>query len=227
MVRFREDSLMFFGAVTAGQCHELTNALNIVNELAGLQQDLIAGAEHGRDVDLPRLSSIAGRIQAQIERAEAVIRYINRLAHGVDEHLCVFDLREALAVILSLATHAARLSQTRLVWQLPEQAAALQASPLALQQAVFACIEAALAGTARQHREVIVGCALMEDGAEIEIMSADPIDQAAVALRLDLLKLLVAELNGKLTEVPGTDSRRFAIVVPAFTPPRIADQGKG
>jgi len=38
-------ALAFYGKVVAGQSHEVTNVLNIINELTGLQQDLLMAAE--------------------------------------------------------------------------------------------------------------------------------------------------------------------------------------
>jgi C4-dicarboxylate-specific signal transduction histidine kinase len=214
MTQKREESLPFLGRITAGQCHDVTNALNIVNELAGLQQDLVAGAAHGETVDLAKLGDLAARIQAQVERAVGMLRTLNRFGHHADTGVCLFDVREVIAEIVSLATRAARLRQTRLVSQLPERAAMMEASPIVLERAIFACIETALAGEERQRREVTVACVLMGDRAEIEVMSADPIDQAELAMRLDLVKVLVGNLGGTLKAIPDRASRRFAIVVP-------------
>ena len=51
----RTNGLAFFGTVIAGQSHEVTNVLNIVHELAGLQRDLLQGTESGRPIDVDKL----------------------------------------------------------------------------------------------------------------------------------------------------------------------------
>jgi len=50
-----ENALKFFGKMTASISHELKNVLAIINENAGLLEDLCAMAEKGRPVDPVRI----------------------------------------------------------------------------------------------------------------------------------------------------------------------------
>jgi hypothetical protein len=208
----REEGLAFFGSLVAGQCHDVVNALNVINELAGLQQDVAAGAGKMQGAELAKLGDIAARIQSQVERAGGMVRDMNRFAHGAE--VGVFDVGEALAVLLSLAARAARLKQARLVSQFPPHGVTMEASPWMLQYAVFACIEAALAGAHRGERAVRVGCASDGRRAKVEIESTHPFDEAQVGRTTDLLEGILRELKGSLTEMPDATTRRFAFVVP-------------
>ncbi|HEY3357666.1 MAG TPA: hypothetical protein VGQ83_30720 [Polyangia bacterium] len=77
-----DDELPTFGRVVARQCHELVNVLNIVNEMSGLQEDLLPRARQGDAAALDQLGGLAARIQEQVKRGRAIIRNLQHVAHG-------------------------------------------------------------------------------------------------------------------------------------------------
>jgi len=192
--------ISFFGAIIAGQSHELTNVFNIINELAGLQLDLLRAEEQGSPVNLPRLHEVAGRIQHQVQRGETITRNINRFAHSVDLPMAVFDLREAIERVLFLADRSARLARVELVSELPPESVILESNPFCVQQAVFTCIDLALQ-SASEVRRVAVDYAVRGDGVEIRVASADHLTRDKNTNdHLALLQLLLESIGGSVVE---------------------------
>jgi len=106
--------ISFFGAIIAGQSHELTNVFNIINELAGLQLDLLRAEEQGLPVNLARLQEVAGRIQHQVQRGETITRNINRFAHSVDDEQATVEVAELLEFVVELYARKAAMANATL-----------------------------------------------------------------------------------------------------------------
>jgi signal transduction histidine kinase len=98
----RED-LRFFGTVSASVSHELKNVLAVINEAAGLIEDLALMAERGTPLDPERLGRAATTILGQVCRGDTIIRAMNGFAHLPDEPEDTTHGRTDLAVILNLA----------------------------------------------------------------------------------------------------------------------------
>ncbi len=202
----RDESIAFFGTIIAGQSHEVTNVLNIISELSGLQLDLLRAQEQDLPVNLPRLQEVIARIQHQVHRGETIIRNINGFAHSADLPVAVFDLKEMLERVLFLAQRSARLAQVELVSDLPPESIVLESNPFCVQQAVFTCIELAL-GCASDTRRVEVGCSVSADGAEIRVAGADhATEDKNTDERLELLQLLLESIGGSVVKRPGDEA---------------------
>jgi len=210
----REEGLAFFGRTTAGQSHEVTNVLNVINELAGLQLDLLQAAAAGAVPQLGRLAELAGKIQQQVDRGETIVRFVNRLAHTVDLEVALFDLKELLGLVLFLAGRPARLAQTELVADLPQETIAVENNPFCVQQAVSVLVDLALR-SARDRRLVTVSFRLRDPGAEIGVESGDPVVDPEQRL-LPLARLLAEEIGATLTAVPDPagELHRLALFLP-------------
>lgn len=212
--RLRAEGLAFFGRMTAGQSHEVTNVLNIINELAGLQLDLL-GAAGERPPDLPRLAQLADRIQAQVARGETIIRTVNRFAHSIDLPTALFELGDLLEQIVFLAQRTATLGRVTLTLSRPEESIVLESNPFCVHQAVFCCLETAIAGAGEQRR-VSVSFHVGDVDADIEIASADPLPDGGLPReRCDLLKALLEEVGGRVVQLPdGSDRHHFRLRLP-------------
>jgi hypothetical protein len=103
--------LRFFGRITASISHELKNSLSIMNENAGLLQDLAGLAEQrGGGLDTDRVKSLSSSVGRQVKRTDAIIRNMNKFAHSVDSEIKTFDLGEYLDL---MAAVSARLLAAR------------------------------------------------------------------------------------------------------------------
>ena len=210
--RRRDESIAFFGTIIAGQTHEITNVLNIISELSGLQLDLLRAQEQDLPVNLPRLQEVTTRIQNQVHRGETIIRNINGFAHSADLPVTVFDLKEMLDRVLFLAQRSARLAQVELVSDLPPESIVLESNPFCVQQAVFTCIELALR-SASDIRRVAVDYVVRGDCAEIRVTSGDPLTQDEnTEDRLELLQFLLESIGGSVVKRPGDEPAGVAVL---------------
>ncbi|MCW8985620.1 MAG: hypothetical protein OQK55_09775 [Thermoanaerobaculales bacterium] len=208
----RDGGIAFFGKIIAGQSHEVTNVLNIISELAGLQLDLLRVEEQDLPVNLPRLQEVTAKIQHQVNRGETIIRNLNGFAHSADLPVAVFDLKEVLERVLFLAQRSARLAQVELVSDLPAESIALESDPFCVQQAVFTCIEMALR-SASDIRRVVVDYVVGEDGAEIRVATAvGATEDENEDERLESLQLLLESIGGSVVERPGDEPARVLVL---------------
>jgi len=92
--------LVFFGKISASISHELKNVLSIINESAGLLEDLTLMAQKGAILDPGRLLSTAKRIQQQVGRSDMILQHMNNFSHSIDRPLLRLDLRDLLTCLL-------------------------------------------------------------------------------------------------------------------------------
>ena len=98
-----ENALKFFGKMAASISHEVKNVLAIINENAGLLEDLCAMAEKGRPVDPVKIKTVSGKVIKQVQRGDEIIRRLNSFAHSADESVCDVDLCEAIKLVSGLS----------------------------------------------------------------------------------------------------------------------------
>jgi hypothetical protein len=200
--RRRERSLWFFAKMVAGQGHEITNVFNIINELSGLQQDLLAAAARGRSLDAERMGAIAGKIMLQVQRGENMVRQLRYFARNTGVPVTVFDLQPVLEQIVFLAERHVRLHKSSLVAEFSAEKAALECSPFELQHAVFVSVDAALL-TAPVPERIVVGCRVEGGRALLKISSeVEYEDEPAIGERVAVLGELLAELGGEVVAAP-------------------------
>jgi len=196
----REQGLAFFGRTTAGQSHEVTNVLNVINELAGLQLDLLEAAAAGGALRLERLAELADKIQRQVARGETIVRFVNRFAHSVDVDEAVFDLGELLPLVVFLCGRPARLARTELEADLPQEPVVVESSPFGVQQAVSLLVDLALRSAA-ERRRVTVSCHPGDAAVEVRVASDDPVAELEPA-QLELARLLAEQIGAAVTAEP-------------------------
>ena len=133
------EGLHFFGSMTASISHEIKNALAIINENAGLLGDLLLMAEKGRPLDPARLSTVSEKIRAQVQRADAIIRRLNRFAHSAHEPHTISDLREILHFTAALTTRLAAMKEITI---LVEEGTPVQGRvhPFVLENLLWLCL---------------------------------------------------------------------------------------
>jgi C4-dicarboxylate-specific signal transduction histidine kinase len=107
-LKITEDAgLQFFGNAAASISHEIRNVLAIINEDAGLMEDLSIMAGKGRPLDPERVKTLAGKIRDQVLRGDGIVKSMSRFAHSVDREVEQVDLNEVLALVAELARHRA------------------------------------------------------------------------------------------------------------------------
>ena len=163
-----ENSLAFFGAITASVSHELNNVMAIIDQNNGLMADLLIGATPERPIPNERLHKIAESITAQTERGVRIIKRLNSFAHSVDDPIREFNLIQLVDNFIRLAQRLASLRKVTLESQHSESELSVQSSPFLLQQILFLCIQRAL-NTSQPGDILKVGTSLEASQVRIEV----------------------------------------------------------
>lgn len=103
-----DPAVRFFGAMTASSTHEMKNALAIINENAGLLEDLVLLDNTAKEKLPERVASISGRIKKQVKRSDAILKNLNRFSHTMDKS---GDFVELNSVIDFMVLFGGRLLQ--------------------------------------------------------------------------------------------------------------------
>ncbi len=98
-----ETGISFFCTMSASATHEIKNTLAIINENAGLLEDLSLMAEKGHPMALERVKDISQRVSKQVGRADLILKKLNRLSHSVDVPREIINLENTVKFVLDLA----------------------------------------------------------------------------------------------------------------------------
>ena len=140
--------LQFFGKVSASVSHELKNVLAIINENAGLLEDLTFAARRGSPIDPDRLERAVQNFSKQIRRADEILRNMNRFAHSVDQFEAQVDLGELAGLVAQLAGRKAAMGRILLETMPPSQPVVLNTNPFLVENLIWLTLEFAIAATA-------------------------------------------------------------------------------
>jgi len=94
--------LQVFGELGASVTHEIKNTLSIINENAGLLEDLCGIAEEGAGVPVEHVDAAAKKVMKQVERSNTVLKNLNRFAHSGDKIPAQADLHDILSLMVTL-----------------------------------------------------------------------------------------------------------------------------
>jgi signal transduction histidine kinase len=136
-----ECGLHCFGSISASISHELKNALAIINENAGLLEDLSFMAEKGLPLDPTRLKSLAANIAKQIQRADGIIRNMNQFAHSADEAVKCIDLGETLTLTIKLTSRLAAMKSVTLHFNPPLQPICVTTRLFYFENLIWLCLK--------------------------------------------------------------------------------------
>jgi len=180
--------LQCFGSISASISHELKNALAIINENAGLLEDLSFMAEKGLPLDPSRLKNLAASIGKQIQRADGIIQNINRFAHSADEAVKCIDLGETLALTVSLSSRLAAMKSVTLNFIPSPQPIYVTTRMFYLENLIWLCIKEIFEnpGVAK---EITLSLRPQPGGAAVIFSPVDaPATDDSTVLLLDYLK---------------------------------------
>lgn len=138
------DDLAFFGAITASVTHELNNVLSIIDQTAGLLDDLLAGAKRGRPISEEKLQQLADKISKQTTRGFDFIRHLNKFAHQADEPVLEFEVRMVIENLCYLVKRYAVLKQVEFSQEIQDDHTQIMSSPFQLQQAIYLVVRSLL-----------------------------------------------------------------------------------
>ncbi|MFO7494981.1 MAG: histidine kinase dimerization/phospho-acceptor domain-containing protein [Desulfobacterales bacterium] len=159
--------LEFFGRISASISHEIRNALAVINEHAGLLEDMTLMAEKGMPLDAARLKRTAGAVLKQVQRVDGIVKTMNRFAHSVDEPLKGVDLAETLELVVRLFGRFAAVRQVSLAPESPLASVSVATRPFQLQNLIGLCLDYAMQSAGSGGTVKLSIAPLPEGGAEI------------------------------------------------------------
>lgn len=187
----------FFGRVTASVSHEINNVLAIVNEQAGLLEDLLHAVSTERELQPDRLVKASQNIQKQIRRGKQIVQRLNRFAHSIDDPLSDIVLNDILHDVVGIAQRFAYRREFDLNLQLPDESAVLTSNRFGLQQVVFAAIELAFASL-REGGRVQISCDHQDDTVCIYVEGEKWREEDGNEVSLATVSALARDLGGEV-----------------------------
>jgi len=139
--------LRFFGKVSASIAHEIKNVLAIINENAGLLEDLSYAAQRGSTIDPERLNRACRQFTKQIQRADGIMKNMSHFAHSVDEFDRQINLYELTALVANLAGRLAAMRKLTIQVTPPPTPLIFFGNPFLLQNLIWLCLEFAFTAT--------------------------------------------------------------------------------
>ena len=208
-----ESGLQFFGKMTASISHELKNVLAIINENAGLLEDLALMADKGTPLKSEKLKSLAGKIMSQIQRADGIIRNTNTFAHSVDESVTRIDLGELLSLLIALSNRFASMRGVTLELKPPQGPVSITTNKFFLENLLWLCLDFAM-DAAGQGKTVVVGTEKAGNGAVITVSVIEArVGASDFMFPGKRAESLVRALKGKLTVTP--EAGEIILALPA------------
>lgn len=211
-----QTGLGFFGKITASISHELKNRMAVINEEAGLLEDLVSMAERGASTDLERLKRVSSAVKQQVAMGDRVLQNMNRFAHSVDHSHCTVEIGSLLDMIAALAARQAGLKGVPLE-VVPTAPAVLTTAPFMLMNLIWLCIESFLS-VSDPGGAIKLMCAKQKEMTTIDIANASVEEKAKDVDWKPAISVLASALGAELVwdqqmglmtiRVPNNDTRR-------------------
>ena len=204
--------LEFFGRVSASMSHEIKNVLAIINENAGLLEDLVLMVEKGVPLVPERLDRLAGTVRKQILRADGIVKKMNQFAHSIDIAVDRVDLYETACFLTDLCDRMISLKRVSVQVIPPANTVTVKTHRFFLQNMLWGCIEFIMeAGKPGQEIQIVFE--KIEKGAEIRFgFEASPLNDISAFPFPDSVSALMKYLQAEIyTE---TESGEIRIQLP-------------
>ena len=158
--------LAFFGRVSASISHEIKNTLSIINENAGLLEDLILFSQKGSALPVERLQRLSNVIIKQVDRADKIIKKMNRFSHSTDRSIQPVNVYETTVFVTDICDRLIALHEATLSLDPPENPVVVSSSLFHLEHIIWACIEFML-NAAEKGETIVVNFEKLTMGAQI------------------------------------------------------------
>lgn len=192
----------FLAKITAGTTHEIRNVLAIVQESAGLIEDMVSVYEETGKLKPDRLQKSVERIAAQVDRGAELMSTLNRFAHSLDRDFDRVDMFNETKHVALMCGRLAKQKGHKLLVQQDEENVSLTANRLHFEMALFAGVECCLEqlpepGTVVMHSGRTGNTPTVDFTVETGSAAALPTPREAAAWKsvVDCLNLLGAEVE--------------------------------
>lgn len=150
-----EGGFQFFGKISASISHEIKNVLAIINENAGLLQDLIYMSEQGRPIDPQRLQHVSELIAKQVQRADTIVKNTNTFAHSTDDPVKTINIHDMMNTVLALSCRFADMKGVAVERYPSSSEVVITTKPFLLENLVWLCLDFAMGMTGSGKRVVV------------------------------------------------------------------------
>jgi signal transduction histidine kinase len=172
--------IQFFGKVAASITHDIKNVLAVINENAGLLEDICFMADRGKPTDLARLKRIAGDVKDQVRRADRIMTAMSRFAHSGDEVSTVTDLAELIALLATLARRFAAMRGVTLQALTPPAPVVITTFPFGLLYLLWICLDCAMTAVG-SGKTVELVVEKTTEGGQVRFCRLEPLGEAFMA----------------------------------------------
>ncbi|MFW5908459.1 MAG: hypothetical protein ACOCR8_02365 [Desulfosalsimonas sp.] len=139
-----EKTLAFFGKMTANLTHEFKNILAIIQESAGLMEDIMAISPLAQEKYQERFNKSMATIKKQLQRGMELATRFNRFAHAPDHTNAEMDLGETIDHFCTLTERFARLKHISLEPVSAGRQISMTTNPVLLYMALFYGLDSCL-----------------------------------------------------------------------------------
>ena len=129
-----ENSLAFFGAITASVTHELNNYIAIVDQTSGLLSDLLDFSEGDIVLKRERLEKIVEKINRNTARSVNMLKQLNTFAHYVDHPNTEFEINAMVDNFYQLTQRFARMKKVELHFEKSAEIMNIISNPFIIQE---------------------------------------------------------------------------------------------
>ncbi|MCG8688507.1 MAG: hypothetical protein MI892_26795 [Desulfobacterales bacterium] len=140
--KIQQAGMRFTTQMTTSATHELKNKLGIMNENAGLIQDLFYMQSQGRAVDMDRIETISHKIQDQVRLSDAIIKKLNEFVHTMDLSVDESNLVQSIESVLALADRLIAKKRCDIQVLQPKEPILAKANPFYFQNLLWEVIRA-------------------------------------------------------------------------------------
>ena len=130
--------------------------LAIVNENAGLLEDLTLLTDRGKPLDPARLKMMAAAVKKQVGRADVIIKNMNRLAHSIDQTITTVDLDQTIELVIALTARFAAMRGVKVDLQLPVSRLTISTAPFYLLNLLCLCLDLSMSASGDEKRVELV-----------------------------------------------------------------------
>jgi C4-dicarboxylate-specific signal transduction histidine kinase len=134
------EGIRFFGEISASISHEIKNVLAIINENAGLLQDMIMMSEKGLPLNPERLSKLAHSISGQVARGDRIVKGMNQFAHSADVSTETVDVGAVVHFVSDLAARLIAMKGAAPQIEAPPTPVTTTTNRFFLENLVWACL---------------------------------------------------------------------------------------
>jgi C4-dicarboxylate-specific signal transduction histidine kinase len=194
-----EEGLQFFGKMSASISHEVKNVLAVVNENAGLLQDYISMYERGTSIDPEQLKGVSQMIKKQVQRADAIMKNMNKFAHSIDQMTKMENVNDVLDIVTKLATRLANMREITLEKIPSDEPINIKTNPFLLENLIWLCLNFAM-DSVGPRKKVRLLATKIDNSAQVTFSQLDCMPVMPIETFPDKrMKALLSALHGDIT----------------------------